>query len=98
MITKWLHMVDLGGNPWVLPIWSTVNHAMEKGTFPRVGNDVRELGLYISTRLDMLPITIGSINTGWKNLHSEALKFADKYQFQKNKDGIGIPVDRAFLI
>lgn len=97
MITKWLHVAHLGGNPWVLPIWSAVNHAIAKGTFPNVDNDVRELGLYISTRLDMLPIITGRINTGWRDLYSETLKFGDEYQFEKNKDGYAIPVEKALL-
>ena len=92
MITRWLHVSEFGGDPWVLPIWGMINHATEKGLCQEINQELRELGIHISTRLNMLPVTIGRINTGWKSLYKEVEKYKEDNIFEKNKEAYVIQV------
>ncbi|MHA2010666.1 MAG: hypothetical protein ACW980_25425 [Promethearchaeota archaeon] len=31
MVDEWLHLEELRGDPWILPIWGSVNEAVKKG-------------------------------------------------------------------
>ena len=55
MITKWLHLNEMGGDPWVLPIWGAVNEAIKAKKVPTISKDLSELGLHVSIRLNVLP-------------------------------------------
>jgi hypothetical protein len=55
MITKWLHLTELGGDPWALPIWAAVNEAVKSGKVPALSDQVYRLGLHLSIRLNILP-------------------------------------------
>ncbi len=64
MVTKWLHLEELGGDPWVLPIWSAF--AAEK--VPPLPKELGELGIHASTRLNLLPRIIARLNDETKAL------------------------------
>lgn len=55
MVQKWIHLTELGGDKWVIPIWNSVNTAKERGEGASISKDQRELGIHISTRLNFLP-------------------------------------------
>lgn len=93
MISKWLHINELGGDPWVLPIWGAIINAVKRGDCNPVDPEIRELGIYISTRLNMLPRIIQRINSGWHTLYSEIKSYDEKYVFSTGKEGFALPVN-----
>jgi hypothetical protein len=71
MVKKWLHIAYLGGDPWVLPIYSAKNNALKKNTIKEFGKDIYELGMHISTRLNMLPRIIKRLDRGCAALYAD---------------------------
>jgi hypothetical protein len=53
-VNKWIHIEDLGGDPWVLPIWKSIHNAKESGKVKQFSPRMSEMGSHISTRLDMI--------------------------------------------
>jgi hypothetical protein len=92
MVTRWLHVTETGGNLWVLPIWSSINHAVSRGTCAEPNGYTRELGIHISTRLNMLPMIVKRINAGWKALYQETMNYGDECIFEPGKEGYATPV------
>lgn len=92
MVTKWMHVAMPRENTWVLPIWSVINNAIKNGICSEPNKKSRELGIHISTRLNLLPLITKRINSDWRLLYSETQKFGDEYVFEKNKDGYAVPV------
>ena len=81
MVEKWIHITDSLGDPWILPIWSAVNDAVNSGKVTPLQNELRsQLGLSISTRLDMLPRIVSRINNEVEEI----------YTLVKNHDGKNI--------
>jgi hypothetical protein len=63
MPEKWIHINTEVGDPWILSIWSAVNDAERSGKSKPISKEVKsQLGLSISTRLDMLPRIVRRIN------------------------------------
>jgi hypothetical protein len=63
MPNKWIHINANVGDPWILPIWAAVNDAESSGKAFPIPKEVKsQLGLSISTRLDMLPRIVHRIN------------------------------------
>jgi len=63
MPEKWILINTKVGDPWILPIWSAVNDAERSGKSTPISKEVTsQLGLSISTRLDMLPRIISRLN------------------------------------
>src|SRR5205807_2315051 len=61
-VTEWLHVNYVVGDPWVLPIWGAVNRAEGLGHVQPLPDQVRQLGLHVSTRLSMIQTVIQRIN------------------------------------
>ena len=93
MIVRWLHIDDPGGDRWIHPILGAINEAVEKGICSEIDSSVRELGIHISTRINMLPYIIKRINLGWNELYEQVREHEDKYVYEKNKDGYAIRVN-----
>ena len=63
MPEKWIHINTKVCDPWILPIWSAVNDAESKVKSKPISKEIKsQLGLSISTRLDMLPRIVHRIN------------------------------------
>ena len=63
MPNKWIHINTDVGDPWIMPIWNAVNDAERSGKAALIPKEVKsQLGLSISTRLDMLPRVVHRIN------------------------------------
>jgi len=89
MISKWLH-IDTGvGDPWILPIWAAVNKA-EIST--PLSQETRELGIYISTRLDILPHIASRINKEVAQLYKIISNYDEKYVFTESQKGYAFPM------
>lgn len=63
MPEKWININTQVGDPWILPIWNAVNNAESTGKSEPLSKEIKlQLGLSISTRLDMLPRIVHRIN------------------------------------
>jgi hypothetical protein len=94
MITKWIHINDLGGDPWVKPILSARNDAIKKGKLPEPLKGFGELPLYIITRLTMLPHIFHRLNTEARELHSFIVKsHKPEHIFTNSADGYVLDID-----
>jgi len=93
MIDKWLHIEELGGDLWVLPIWSSVNDALQKGKIKNLPAEVYELGVYISTRLNILPRIVKRINAEVTELFVVAEKHEEDNVFTKTEEGRALRIN-----
>jgi hypothetical protein len=93
MITKWLHISELGGDPWVLPIWTAVNKSVKAGRIQAPSSDVYRLGLNISTRLNILPRVVQRVNSSVALLYGNINGLDPKYISTEAKQGYAYPLD-----
>ncbi len=93
MIDKWLHIAELSGDPWVLPIWSSVNDAVQKGKIDCLPTETYELGVYISTRLNILPRIVKRINAEVIDLFEVAENHEESNIFTKTTEGYALRTD-----
>lgn len=93
MVKKWLHIRELDGDPWILPIWSAVNSAISAGKVSDLPPEVRQLGGYISLRLNMLPRIIKRINVQCKQLYEKVGERKPEHEFSEIKSGVAFGID-----
>lgn len=93
MITKWLHLNELGGDPWVLPIWRTINQAVHDGRMKKYEQYLSELALYVSFRLNMLPRIVNRINEGCTRLYEKVKSRNPEHDYEEQKEGYALQVD-----
>ena len=93
MVTKWLHLSELGGDPWVLPIWGAANEAAKAKRFYRLPDACYRLGLHVSTRLNILPRVVHRVNEGTSQLLAVAKDHGKEHVFTASVDGNALPVD-----
>jgi hypothetical protein len=93
MITKWLHLTELGGDPWALPIWAAVNEAVKSGKVPALSDQVYRLGLHLSIRLNILPRVVQKVNSGTSLLLEATKAHGPEYVFTESEEGYAYPVD-----
>lgn len=97
MIEKWIHIGETGGDPWILPIFSAINAAVQKGRCTDIGIDRRELAIHVSTRLNILPVTVDRVNSGWRALYAEVQEFQDENVFEDGKEAYAMLVNKKIL-
>ncbi len=61
MITSWLHLDERKSDPWILPIYGSLN---KKGLLEGFGDKNRELGLALTTKLNTLPRVLSVAQQG----------------------------------
>ncbi len=92
-VKRWLHLRMLGGDPWILPIWAAAHAAERTGKIQPLTNELRELGLHISTRLDILPRIVRRLNQEISELHKVAKGHRPEHVFTETKSGTVFRVD-----
>lgn len=100
-ITQWLHLSDLGSDPWVLPIYAAWDKAVrEKRVTDKTnvttdkGERVTELGLHITTRLNLVRHIMRRLRGDLSALVSDIDKHVTKeHQCTPDHEGIALPVD-----
>lgn len=97
MITKWLHVGEIGSDPWILPIMGAINKAVTNKKCNEIDNNLREMGAYVTTRLNIIPIIIERINLEWDNLYKKIKNYTQINIFKKNKDAHAILVDKTLI-
>lgn len=93
MVSKWLHIRELGGDPWILPIWTAVNSAVTDGRVSDLTLEIRQLGGYISIRLNMLPRIIKRINRQCEQLYEKIEGRKPEHEFSESNPGVAFEID-----
>lgn len=93
MIDKWLHVEELSGNPWIMPIWSSVNDAVQRGRIDSLPSEIYEMGVYISTRLNILPRIVKRINAEITELFGVAEGHEESNVFTRIKGGYALRIN-----
>lgn len=87
VVKKWIHLTELGGDQWILPIWSAVNEAIKRGVVEEIPPELKESGVYISTRLNFLPRIISLINADAIKLYEALQAHKPEHEFNEgNKE------------
>ncbi len=88
MPKKWIHINYKVGDPWIGSIWAAVNDAERSGKAYPITKEVKsQLGLSISTRLDMLPRIIHRINVDVSQVYEATEKHKSEHVFYSNHEG-----------
>lgn len=82
-----MHLNEMGGDPWVKPIWTAVIHARRDGKQLKEDIELKPISLHISTRLNMLPRIIKRINAESRLLYDSIKGHDPKYTFTSTKRG-----------
>lgn len=93
MIDKWLHLEELGGDPWILPIWGAVKEAVDKGKIKELPDEVYKSGLHILIRLNILPRIVARLNADVNELYSVAEKHEKDHVFTNKEDGYTLRIN-----
>ena len=93
MINKWLHLDELGGDPWVLPIWAAIHEAIEAGKIKKPADEVYDYGVYISIRLNILPRIVKRLNKNAALLYEEIKMHGEEHIFIEGLEGCAYPVE-----
>lgn len=94
MPDKWIHINTDVGDPWILPIWSAVNDAESAGKSSQISHDVKsQLGLSISTRLDMLPRIVHRINVEVNEVYETTKAHNNEHIFTVQREGYAFDIE-----
>jgi len=94
MPEKWIHINTKVGDPWILPIWSAVNDAESTGKSKPILKKIKsQLGLSISTRLDMLPRIVHRINEEVAEVYKAVEAHNSGHIFTTKREGYVFDID-----
>ena len=94
MPEKWIHINTKVGVPWILPIWSAVNDAESTGKSKPISKEIKsQLGLSISTRLDMLPRIVHRINEEVAEVYKTVENHSSDHIFTTKKEGYAFDIN-----
>src|ERR1700674_1851589 len=93
MVTRWLHLDERGGDPWVLPIWTAVNKAIATKRVTPITSEMSELAVHISARLNVLPPVIARLNAEVAALLDAVKLYEPEHVFTVNAEGAAISID-----
>lgn len=93
MITSWMHLDERGGDPWVLPIWSAANQAVEDGRYDPLPDEVYRIGLHLTIRLNMLPRIVDRLNKDVVALLELVRSHGDEHVWTIEAEGFAFPID-----
>ena len=95
-VTKWLHVDYVAGDRWVLPIWTAVNHAVERGQVGPLPDELRQIGLHVSTRLSMIATLIQRIDTSALSIEELIAARKPHHEFTASRNGYTFPLPDGF--
>lgn len=93
MPEKWIHLCETGGDPWVIPIWSSIHKAQQADASLDMPAAVSEVAVHISTRLTMLPRVVKRLNGHLAALYGEVKKYEPSHIFSKDTEGAALRVN-----
>jgi hypothetical protein len=92
-IKRWVHISEQGGNPWVLPIWVAAHSAFKSGRAKKITKRLRELGLHISIRLNLIPRVIRRIDEGVAAVNDTVAARPPGHESSATTEGYSLPID-----
>ncbi len=95
-VTKWLHIDYIAGDRWVLPVWTAVNRAAERGQVGPLPDELGQLGLHVSTRLSMIETLIRRINGCAHRLAELIATREPHHEFTAPDNGYAFPLPAEF--
>ncbi len=93
MTESWLHLSELGGDPWVLPIWTAAHKAVQSGKTTPIPPEIYSLGLHLSMRLNILPRVVDRVNSNTLQLYDQSKQYGPEYLTTKAQEGYACPID-----
>jgi len=93
MITRWIHLEELGGDPWILPIYAAVNSAVAQGRHQRLPSTTYSLGLHVATRLNLLPHVVARLNESCLSVYEKIKAHDEGHVFSAGKNGYAFRLD-----
>ncbi|MCK5218607.1 hypothetical protein KAR10_03745 [bacterium] len=98
MPEKWVHINTKVGDPWILPIWSAVNDAEVSGKSIPISDKVKsQLGLSISTRLDMLPLIVRRLNEEVSEVYKAVKAHNSEHIFTAQQEGYAFDIEKGLI-
>jgi hypothetical protein len=99
MTNKWIHINTKVGDPWILRIWNVVNDAESSGKASLIATEVKsQLGLSISTRLDMLPRIVHRINEEVNEVYKTTKAHKEEHISTQQREGYVFDIDEQLKI
>jgi hypothetical protein len=93
-ITQWIHLSELGSDPWVLPIYAAWNKAVAEKRVAMRPETVNEAGLHITTSLNLVRHILRRLRRDLSALVKEVDQHVTKeHQYTPDHEGIALPVD-----
>jgi len=92
-VTEWLHLEDVGGDAWILPVWTASQRAVDAGRTRLLGPEFGELALYISTRLDIIRRIRRRLDEESAALYEVVRGHGSEYVFTEIRCGRAFPVN-----
>ncbi|CAJ7431063.1 Uncharacterised protein [Burkholderia pseudomallei] len=93
-IKQWLHLSELGSDPWVLPIYTAWNKAVDENRVAPRPDAVTEAGVHITTRLNLVRHIMRRLRRDFSTLVKEVDKYVTKeHQYTPDHEGIALSVD-----
>lgn len=94
MPKKWIHINYEVGDPWIGSIWTAVNDAESSGKAFPISKEVKsQLGLSISTRLDMLPRIVHRINVEVNQVYGAVKTHQKEHVFTEKQEGYAFNIE-----
>ena len=92
-ITQWLHLSELGSDPWVLPIYAAWNKAVTENRVAVRPDAVNEAGLHITTRLNLVRHIVRRLRRDLSALLKEVnAHLTEEHPYTPGHEGITLPV------
>lgn len=91
-ISRWVHINYKSRDGWVLPIWTAHNESTLEGRCHDFSEDIYELGIYISTRLSMLPRVYVRVREEVDELYQAVAKHLPCHEWTDNHEGYGFDI------
>ena len=95
MVTKWLHLDERGGgDEWIIPIWQAMRRAQAANDVQPASQEIRELGLHIYTRLNILHRICSRLDSEVRDLFDFAKgTHRSTHVFTKDREGAALRVN-----
>jgi len=97
MVDRWVHIDFIAEDPWVLPIWTAVNSAVNERRTTPLGNEIIQLGIHISTRLNFLPRIVENFNRDVVTIYDAISQRNTENDSTNNVEGVALRVDRDLI-
>jgi hypothetical protein len=93
MIMRWIHLEELGGDPWVLQIYAAINSAVNQGRIQKPPATTYSLGLHVATRMNLLPHVVARLNESCLALYEKIKTHDEGHIFSHEREGYAFRLD-----